>query len=259
MANIDRVQAGDSVICYHGFRRLRALVVTPGSTFQCKDGIFSHTDMVGVQYGTSVVGRKYRPEDPIPSLVILRHTPELWTQAVAHRTQIIYLTDISVIIQLLRLRSGSMVAEAGTGSGSLTHALARVVAPTGKVFTFDFHKLRMEEAREEFVRNGLKDVVVSGWRDVCTPSATSSADTQNSDRPQCGFGLPQSSVDAVFLDVPSPWSAVSNVLEVLRVGGIFCTFSPCIEQTQRHAMPCEHLDSSWTYTQWRRCQETMFP
>ena len=48
-----------------------------------------------------------------------------------------------------------MVLETGTGSGSLTHSLARAVAPTGRVFTFEFHAGRAAKAREEFERHGL--------------------------------------------------------------------------------------------------------
>lgn len=44
------------------------------------------------------------------------------------------------------------VLESGTGSGSLTHALARAVSPTGHVHTFDFHEQRATEAAVEFER-----------------------------------------------------------------------------------------------------------
>ena len=42
--------------------------------------------------------------------------------------------------------------ESGTGSGSLTHALARAISPTGHVHTFDFHQQRASEAEAEVNR-----------------------------------------------------------------------------------------------------------
>ena len=35
--------------------------------------------------------------------------------------------------------------------------------------------------------------------------------------------------DALFLDIPNPWDAIVQVGEVLKVGGFFANFSPCIE------------------------------
>lgn len=78
---------------------------------------------------------------------MLHPTPELWTCALPHRTQILYLADISFIIWMLRVRPGSVLVECGTGSGSFTHALARTVAPHGHVHSFEYHEQRFKIAK----------------------------------------------------------------------------------------------------------------
>ncbi|KAI8029667.1 tRNA (adenine(58)-N(1))-methyltransferase catalytic subunit TRMT61A [Camellia lanceoleosa] len=75
-------------------------------------------------------------------------TPELWTLVLCHRTQILYVANISFVIMYLELVFGCLVLESGTESGSLTTSLARAVALTGHVYTFDFHKQRAASARE---------------------------------------------------------------------------------------------------------------
>lgn len=242
-----RIRIGDTIIVYVGYNDLRPLVVTPGKELQCKEGRFAHADMVGKQLGTRISGKNNSRDDPrVPQLLLLPVTPELWTKAVPHRTQIIYSTDIAMIVTCLRLVPGSIVAEAGTGSGSLTHSLARAVAPTGMVHTFDFHKVRALEAQAEFKAHGIDHVITSHWADVCTPGFDVRAaqgesvevppvasDIASMEAAQVGYCLPRHSVHAVFLDVPAPWAAVPNVLHVLAPNGMVCSFSPCIEQTQR--------------------------
>ena len=149
-------------------------------------------------------------------IYLLRPTPELWTLALPHRTQIVYTPDTAFILAKLCIRPGSKCIEAGTGSGSFTHALARQVAPTGKVYTFEFHEKRHELNTVEFKSHGLHDIVTAQHRDVCAD----------------GFDVPRGEPEAAFLDLPAPWEAIPHLPSVFtrnRVARV-CCFSPCIEQ-----------------------------
>jgi len=152
---------------------------------------------------------------------LLPPTPETWTLSLPHRTQVVYTPDYSYIIQRLRVRPGSVVIEAGAGSGSFTHAAARAVfngyptlssdaSPTsnqpspptlqGKVFSFEFHEPRFQKLKTEIHEHGLSSIVQITHRDVCAD----------------GFSVLQNSTqavqaDAIFLDLPAPWLALKHL------------------------------------------------
>ena len=132
-----------------------------GRTQQNKFGSFSHDEMLAAPFGTKIYSR-----DRKGFVMMLRPTPELWTDSLPHRTQIIYNTDISNIIMRLALVPGDIAVESGTGSGSMTHSLARAVGPTGHVYSFDYHAQRVEQAAVEFKRHGMANVTVAA-ADVC--------------------------------------------------------------------------------------------
>ena len=114
----------------------------------------------------------------------------------------------------LDIGAGSVVCEAGTGSGSLSHAILRAIGNSGHLYTCDFHQHRVEVAKEEFKNHGLSDRVTVSCRDVCND----------------GWDL-EDKVDAAFLDLPNPWVALKHAVKAVKIiGGRICSFSPCIEQ-----------------------------
>ncbi|PVU97956.1 hypothetical protein BB561_000218 [Smittium simulii] len=171
--------------------------------------------MIGLEYGSQIESNRANGY-----VHLLHPTPELWTSAVPHRTQILYLPDISMISLKLNLKPGSVVVESGTGSGAFSHAILRSIANSGHLYTFEYHEQRAEKAKEEFRVHNLTDMVTVFHRDVCKE----------------GFNL-ENVADAVFLDLPAPWEAIPSAVKALKksIAGKICTFSPCIEQVQRTA------------------------
>jgi tRNA (adenine57-N1/adenine58-N1)-methyltransferase len=219
---------------------LTAAVVAPSGCLPTPHARYSQKELFGRPYGSVIGGTVSAPAAggeaaaaPSAAPVVraraaaLRLTPELWTLSLPHRTQILFTADISLIVTHLGLRPGSVVVESGTGSGSLTHALARAVAPGGAVHTFEFNAARVEQARNEFLAHGLAAVTRVMHRDAVVDGFCIGGGAAG--------GVPRGGADAVFLDLPSPWEAVGNAAAALRAGGALCSFSPCIEQVARTA------------------------
>ncbi|MCJ1224645.1 tRNA (adenine-N(1)-)-methyltransferase catalytic subunit trm61 [Toensbergia leucococca] len=145
---------------------------------------------------------------------LLPPTPETWTASLPHRTQLVYTPDYSYILYRLRVRPGSVLIEAGAGSGSFTHAAARAVfsgyptvgtntkKPYGKVWSFEFHKQRVETLKAEIDEHGLGGVVEVTHRDVCQEGFY----TDESNSPETAINA-----DAIFLDLPAPWLALKHL------------------------------------------------
>ncbi|KAG9097694.1 tRNA (adenine-N(1)-)-methyltransferase catalytic subunit trm61 [Ceratobasidium sp. UAMH 11750] len=156
------ISVGDVVILWLTRDDVQSIIVTPGKELNGRYGVYRHADLVGVPYGSKVPSRNGRG-----FIHVLRPTPELWTLALPHRTQILYHADISYITMWLAIKPGSVVIEAGTGSGSFSHSVARTVGPTGKLHSFEFHEQRANKARDEFNRHGMSDFVTLEHRNVC--------------------------------------------------------------------------------------------
>jgi tRNA (adenine57-N1/adenine58-N1)-methyltransferase catalytic subunit len=186
---------------------------------------------------------------------VLPPTPENWTVSLPHRTQVVYTPDYSYILHRIRARPDSVLIEAGSGSGSFTHAAARTVfdgyTPThklsmssdgakkkskpGKVYTYEFHFERYKKVAQEMKAHGLDSVVQVTHRDVYSEGFLVS---------DVGSEIKLSPVaNAVFLDLPAPWKALPHLTRKTadneqspldpNCAVHICTFSPCIEQAQK--------------------------
>ena len=122
-----------------------------------------------------------------------------------------------MVLFRLKLIPNIKVVESGTGSGSLSISLTKAILPNGHLFTYEFNENRASKAAEDFKRLGLSDNITVNHKDVLNN----------------GFILhdkvTKESIDAVFLDLPSPQNAVQHAYLVLKKRGRVCNFSPCIE------------------------------
>ncbi|MCL2143424.1 MAG: methyltransferase domain-containing protein, partial [Methanomassiliicoccaceae archaeon] len=105
------------------------------------------------------------------------------------------------------------VLEVGAGSGALTTALIRAVAPHGIVHTIEIREDHAARARKNIERSGLGKY----WR-------CHTGDARNS--------VVEVIADALITDIPDPWAAFDNLAKNLRPGGRICSYVPNMNQAE---------------------------
>ena len=139
-------------------------------------------------------------------------------------TQIMYPKDIGFILTSMSVGPGQSILEAGTGSGSMTVALAHAVGPQGSVVTYEKRPEFQNLARKNLEHLGLESRVEFKLGDI-------------------GAGISETNMDACFLDLPNPWDYVRQVRSALKPGGFFCNLVPTFNQVERllYVMRREHF------------------
>ncbi len=129
-------------------------------------------------------------------------------------TQIIIPKDASTILMYNDIKSGDRILEVGAGSGALTIALLRAVAPTGHVHTLEFREEHAANARRNIKRAGLEDA----W--TCQIGDARNAKVKDY------------IADTLFMDMPDPELAIDNLSPFLRPGGRVCAYIPNVNQME---------------------------
>jgi tRNA (adenine57-N1/adenine58-N1)-methyltransferase len=103
------IEEGCTIIAYVNPSSMKAITVKSGELYSNKYGQFEHSgtlneitlEMIGKLFGCKFANKKNTG-----FIHLLYPTPEIWTLALPHRTQILYHADISFITSLLELRPG---------------------------------------------------------------------------------------------------------------------------------------------------------
>lgn len=184
------------------------LTLKEGGDFQSHRGVLKHDDLIGKPWGSQVFSHTGAPFFLLqPSLAdLLNELPRT--------TQILYPKDIGYILIQMGVSYGQTVMEAGTGSGSMTTALAAAVGMEGRVISYEQKQDVQNLARKNLERVGLAERVEFKLRDI-----------------QEGFD--ETDVDAFFLDVQNPFDYIPQVRDALKTGGFFSTLLPTFNQVEK--------------------------
>ena len=199
------IAAGDDVYLYLDRKRTYLVKVEPEKSFHTHKGYIQLGDLIGKEYGTRIASSMDI------EFVALKPTLRDHIFKTSRRTQISYPKDMSLIILYSGIGPGSRVVEAGTGTAALTSAIAHYIRPTGCVYTYEIRQEFQKNAKKNLERAGLLDVVELKEGDV----------TQ---------GIEEKDVDAVILDMATPWLVIPHAYTALKGSGVLVSFSPTIDQ-----------------------------
>lgn len=199
------IQPGDLVMLVGLSHKHFIVRMSPGETFQSHRGVIPHDEMIGLPYGSQIFSHNGSP------FFLLQPALGDLLKGIKRNTQILYPKDIGYILVTMGIGPGQRVLEAGTGSGSLTIALAFSVGPLGKVFSYDARPEMQAMARYNLDRVGLVDRVDLKTRRI-------------------EEGFDEIGIDAIFLDVPNPYDYLEQVKTALKPGGFFGTILPTTNQ-----------------------------
>ncbi|MDI6848111.1 MAG: tRNA (adenine-N1)-methyltransferase [Candidatus Bathyarchaeia archaeon] len=200
-----KIREDDYVLFYLSQRKTYMVKVEKGKTFHTHKGFIKFDDLIGKEYGSKILsslGVEFVALKPLLRDYIIKSM---------RKTQITYPKDIALIVMFSGIGPGSRVVEAGTGTGALTTALAHFVKSNGRVYSYEIREEFLKTARKNLKRAGLIDFVELKNKDV-------------------SVGIDESDVDAVILDLATPWLIVSHAYAALKPCGTIVSFSPTIDQ-----------------------------
>ncbi|MGP3667831.1 MAG: tRNA (adenine-N1)-methyltransferase [Candidatus Bathyarchaeota archaeon] len=202
---MELINNGTYVLLYLDEKRKFLVKVESGKVFHTHKGYIKLEELIGKPYGVKVKSNMNT------SFIALKPTLKDYLIRIARKTQILYPKDMALILLYTNTSSGSRVVEGGTGSGALASLLAFYVKPNGKVYSYDVNKEFLRIAERNLEKLGLIDYVILKNLDLTE-------------------GIEEVDVDAVILDMPTPWLVVPHAYKALKNTGVFASFSPTIEQ-----------------------------
>jgi tRNA (adenine57-N1/adenine58-N1)-methyltransferase len=201
----NNISEGDLVLLCLDPRRTYMVKAEAGKSFHTHKGYVKLDELIGKEFGSTIqssLGAHFIALKPSLTDYIMKSS---------RNTQITYPKDAALIVMFSGIGPGSRVVESGTGTGALTTALAHYVKPNGKVYTYELRSEFQKNAEKNLKRSNLLDYVEMKSGDVT-------------------MGIEERNLDAVILDLATPWLVIQHAYEALKPSGILVSFSPTIDQ-----------------------------
>ena len=199
------VQPGDIAQLIDSRGHQHIVQLKPNGNLQTHLGQINFDDLFGLYWGSHVkthTGKNFLLLQPSLHDILL-NTRRSGT--------IMYPKDMGYIVLKMNIVRGTRIIEAGSGSGAFTIALAVTVGPEGHVYSYDNREDTQSLARKNLEKLGLTDRVTFTCQDI-------------------GNGFNESSVDALFLDLPNPEDYIEMARNALKPGGFFGSLVPTTNQ-----------------------------
>jgi tRNA (adenine57-N1/adenine58-N1)-methyltransferase len=206
--------------------RLHTITLREDGEMHTHHGVLRHSALIGQPDGSVVFGSAGH------EYLALRPLLRDFVMSMPRGAAIVYPKDAAQIVAQADVFPGSVVVEAGVGSGALSLSLLRAVGDRGRLVSF--------ERREEFADVARANVetflggVPENWSVVVgdlvaeLPNAVAAA-----------------SVDRVVLDMLAPWECIDVVADALTPGGVVLCYVATATQLSRVA---EYIRATGLFT-----------
>jgi len=219
---VNMIKNGDFVFIVLDERRRWLTQAKSGQEFHTHKGLIHFDDIIGKSYGTCTFSRPYETQGY--KFYILKPLPSDFILHMTRKTQIIYPKDAGMILLYAGIGPGSKIIEAGTGSGALTCILGSYVRPNGHIYSYDIREKSLIQARRNIKNAKLEEFVSIERKNILKDE------------------LNHTNIDAIVLDMATPWDAIQKVKKYLKLSGSIVSFSPTIEQVKKTTFALQDND-----------------
>jgi len=158
-------------------------------------------------------GEKIKTHKGKEFFVVKPNIKDILERRVKRLPQIIMPKDAALILAYTGVEPGSLVVDAGCGSGFLAIFLANYIKP-GKVVTYEKEMRFIKVAKQNLKLSGLSKFIQFKQKDIRK-------------------GIDEKNVDLVTLDMKNAEKVVKHAYKSLKSGGWLVVYSPYIEQVKK--------------------------
>ena len=157
-------------------------------------------------------GEKIKTHTGKEFFIVKPNIKDIFERKAKRLPQIIMPKDAALILAYTGVEPGSLVVDAGFGSGFLAMFLANYIR--GKVVTYEKEKKFFKTAKQNINSSGLSEFIKLKEKDIRK-------------------GIDEKNVDLVTLDMKNAERVVKHAYKSLKPGGWLVVYSPYIEQVKK--------------------------